>query len=30
LQTVEQSRLAVENVSTAFFGLVTTIDATPR
>lgn len=30
LETVEQAGIPVENVSTAFFGLVTTIDATPR
>lgn len=30
LATVQQAGLPVENVSTEFFGLVTTIDATPR
>lgn len=30
LETVEQADLTVENASTAFFGLVTTIEATPR
>lgn len=30
LETVEQAGLPVENASAAFFGLVTTIDATPR
>ena len=30
LETVEQAGLPVENASTAFFGLVTAIDATPR
>ncbi|WP_092894076.1 class I SAM-dependent methyltransferase [Halopelagius inordinatus] len=30
LTTVERAGLAVEDASTAFFGLVTTIDATPR
>jgi ubiquinone/menaquinone biosynthesis C-methylase UbiE len=30
LETVEQAGLPVDNASTAFFGLVTTIDATPR
>lgn len=30
LETVEQANLTVENASTAFFGLVTTIEATPR
>ncbi|QCS43616.1 class I SAM-dependent methyltransferase [Natrinema versiforme] len=30
LETVEQAGLPVENALTAFFGLVTTIDATPR
>ncbi|WP_336338726.1 class I SAM-dependent methyltransferase [Haloarcula brevis] len=30
LETVKQAGLSVENVSTAFFGLVTTIDVTPR
>ncbi|KTG11714.1 methyltransferase type 11 [Haloferax profundi] len=30
LETIEQAGLRIENASTAFFGLVTTIDATPR
>ncbi|WP_138004432.1 class I SAM-dependent methyltransferase [Halalkalirubrum salinum] len=30
LETVEQAGIPVENASTAFFGLVTTIEATPR
>jgi ubiquinone/menaquinone biosynthesis C-methylase UbiE len=30
LETVEQAGLPIENASTAFFGLVTTIDAIPR
>jgi ubiquinone/menaquinone biosynthesis C-methylase UbiE len=30
LETVEQAEITVENASTAFFGLVTAIDATPR
>ncbi len=30
LETVEKAGLTVENAATAFFGLVTTIDATPR